>query len=447
MAIMVRYNTWKGLIFITEVAMQTRLDYKSDITDEIKLICDKYWARVNDSKNDFTYKCREISEEFGLRLSEVSKISKEHSTLIVLDCQCKDCGITKFCHTRSELAQLPDDWTCVECEVIRRKRIRDAEIAEEELLEQEEIEREQDLISLLRHHRRSQVQSIPSLDYLSKIDLFLLVAVIENIGISNLESSFALRSNAENLLSPSRALDVEILRYLCQKSLLLFNIEEAHHHIEFDDENNLEVDFFHMNFDFAYSNEQLHKLVNDTKEEKFKLALVKSPEYQEWGLNIQISECMRYLEKLCVMHGLPTINSKNMESLLSTCLSKYSVSEVYYLIWGAVKNASSYSNEPYITKKHASNAIYGNIQRRYEDVSEYNHKCGKYNRNSRFFQTTVEKVLFDRVYLVKDCGFNYTMDDLSAKYTPQQLTKSDSSTNLMNLYGSYVTSLTINFPK
>lgn len=131
----------QGANFTTEVAMQTKLDYKSDITDEIKLICDKYWARANDSKNDFTYKCREISEEFGLRLSEVSKISKEHATLIVLDCQCKGCGITKFCHTRSELAQLPDDWTCNECEVIRRKRIRDAEIAEEELLEQAEIER------------------------------------------------------------------------------------------------------------------------------------------------------------------------------------------------------------------------------------------------------------------------------------------------------------------
>ncbi len=82
-----------------------------------------------------------------------------------------------------------------------------------------------------------------------------------------------------------------------------------------------------------------------------------------------------------------------------------------------------------------------------EDVSEYNHKCGKYNRDSRFFQTTVEKVLFDRVYLVKDCGFNYTMDDLSAKYLPQPPIKSHSYTNLTNLYSSYVTSLTINVPK
>lgn len=443
---MISYNLCWGLIFTTEVAMQTKLDYKSDITDEIKLICDKYWARANDKKNDFVYTCREISEEFSLRLSEVSKISKDHSTLIVLDCQCKNCGITKFCHTRSELVQLQDDWMCDECEVTRRKRIRDEEIAEEKLLEQQEIERKRDLISLLRHYRRSQVQSIPSIDYLSKIDLFLLVAVIENIGISNLESPFALRSNAESLLSPSRALDVEILRHLCQKNLLLFNTEEAHHHIEFDDENNLEVDFFHMNFDFAYSKEQLHRLVAESKEEKLRLALVKNPEYQEWGRNIQISECMRYLKKRCLMNGLPTIDNENMESLLGMCLLKYSISKVYYLIWGAVESASSYSNKPNITKRHASNTIYGNIQKRYDDVSDQKLECRKFNRDSRLFQTTVEKTFFDRVYLVKDCGFNYTMDDL-ARYISEQPLKSHSYTNSMNLYGSYVASLTINLPK
>lgn len=73
--------------------MKTRLEYEPNTTEEIKSICEKYWLRADNRKNEFTYTCKEIAIEFNLKSGDITKFSKDNSRLLILDCNCKNCGI------------------------------------------------------------------------------------------------------------------------------------------------------------------------------------------------------------------------------------------------------------------------------------------------------------------------------------------------------------------
>ena len=96
--------------------VKTKIEYQSDITETNKLISERYWLRESDKRNGFIYTCKEIAQDFGLRHQDIPSIVKANAHLVVLDCQCINCGTTKICQTRSQLAQLNvDKWRCDTC--------------------------------------------------------------------------------------------------------------------------------------------------------------------------------------------------------------------------------------------------------------------------------------------------------------------------------------------
>lgn len=393
--------------------MRTRLEYKPNITEEIKCICEKYWLRADNRKNEFTYTCKAIAVEFNLKSVDIPKVSKDNSCLIVLDCHCENCGITNICRIRSDLIKLNlNNWTCNECEALIQQRIREDLLAEAERHRQEKIEAQETLITALKNYRRVQMQAIPSVEDISVIEHILLVAVVESMGSDDLQSILSLRNSRQVILSPSYRMDTEILKRLYRKNLLLIDAENSYHCVKMVGKDNFEIDFFQMNFDFAYDNNQLCQLIADSKSEQFKYSLVKNPEYKEWCQRIQLEECIKYLDKRAKMNSLlPNIGEK-MENLLIICLLKYSVSETYYMIWGAVESASAYFNKVNITRLHASNSIYGNIQRTYDKLVNRTLQNRQYNRDSKHPQSVIEKLLFDRIYEVENCGFACNIDEL-----------------------------------
>lgn len=259
--------------------METKIEYKSDATQEFKLICEKYWSLATDRKNSFIYTCREIGKEFGFSSNEISTIAKKHATLIILDCQCSSCGTHKTCCTRSELIQLSiNSWTCDDCRHQIQQLERRDYLIEAEKIRQQELEVKRNLIALLERHRQFQNLSIPSVKDISNIDHLLLVAVIESVGADNLETTISLRDNLQTPLSPLHRLDAKILRRLCSKNLLLFNTHDAEHYVEAGEQGDLKIDFFQINFNFAYNKAQLHQLIIDSKGEEFRNNLGESIE-------------------------------------------------------------------------------------------------------------------------------------------------------------------------
>ena len=200
--------------------VKTKLEYQPDITENNKLICEKYWLREGDKRSGFIYSCREIGQEFDFKHQDIPSIVKTNSHLVVLDCQCIDCGTTKICYTRSQLTQLKsDNWQCEDCWDALQKR-RDQEYLEYRL-KQDRLaeERRQADLEYINQCRSIQLSSIPSVTELNDVDKLLLAATIESIGAENLKTTVSLRDNLLLPLSPFSKLDEEILHHLFNPTL------------------------------------------------------------------------------------------------------------------------------------------------------------------------------------------------------------------------------------
>ena len=268
--------------------------------------------------------------------------------------------------------------------------------------------------------RETQLYSVPSLDNINTIDHYLLVTVLTCLGTDNLRSTISLSDSLDTQLSPSCSLDTKILDRLMRKNLLLVNIENSYGYVHANEDCLLQFDLFKMTFDFAYSPDQLQKLIIDSKDDASKKKLIHNPEYKEWCQDIQLEECVSYLTYCSKNNNLAPIIDAKMASLLNTCLLDYSVSEISCIIWEGVERASSYCNKPGIDKKRASESVYSNIQGMYEKIDSHSIENKKYSRDDAHPKSVPTKTFFDEIHGIEDCGFRHTVDDLLKQLQPHK---------------------------
>lgn len=405
------------------MAMKTKVAYKLDITEDAKNICDKYWLRIkNNSKNPFIYSCKEIGDEFGLTYREITRIAEDNAYLTILDCRCVNCSTVKICCNRTEfISSYLDSWECESCYLKAfYRRQQDSRRDGNESALQQQLIKENAFINQLIQFRQTQLYSVPSLDNINTVDHYLLVAVLTCLGTDNLRSTISLSDNLDTQLSPSYSLDTKILDRLMRKNLLLVNIENSYDYVHANEDCLLQFDLFKMTFDFAYSPDQLQKLIIDSKYDSSKKRLIHNFEYKECCQDIQLEECVSYLTYCSKNNNLAPIIDAKMASLLNTCLLDYSVSEIYYMIWEGVERASSYCNKPNIDKMRASNSIYGNIQKMYEKIDNQLIENKKYSRDDTHPKSVLTRTFFDEIHGIEDCGFRHTVDDLLKQLQPHK---------------------------
>lgn len=405
------------------MAMKTKVAYKLDITEDAKTICDKYWLRIkNNSKKPFIYSCKEIGDEFGLTYREITRIAEDNAYLTILDCRCVNCSTVKICCNRTEfIGSYLDSWECESCYLKAfYRRQQDSRRDGNERALQQQLIKENAFINQLIQFRQTQLYSVPSLDNINTVDHYLLVAVLTCLGTDNLRSTISLSDNLDTQLSPSYSLDTKILDRLMRKNLLLVNIENSYDYVHANEDCLLQFDLFKMTFDFAYSPDQLQKLIIDSKYDSSKKRLIHSFEYKECCQDIQLEECVSYLTYCSKNNNLAPIIDAKMASLLNTCLLDYSVSEIYYMIWEGVERASSYCNKPNIDKMRASNSIYGNIQKMYEKIDNQLIENKKYSRDDTHPKSVLTRTFFDEIHGIEDCGFRHTVDDLLKQLQPHK---------------------------
>ena len=406
------------------MTMKTKVAYKLDITEDAKTICDKYWLRIkNNTKNPFIYSCKEIGDEFGLTYREITRIAEDNAYLTILDCRCVNCSTAKICCNRAEfISPYLDSWECENCYLKAfYRRQQDSRRDGNESALQQQLIKENSFINQLMQFRQTQLYSVPSLGDIDIIDHYLLVAVLTCLGTDNLRSTISLSDNLNIPLSPSYSLDAKILDRLMRKNLLLVNIENSYDYVHANEDCLLQFDLFKMTFDFAYSPDQLQKLIIDSKDDLSKKKLIHNPEYKEWCQDIQLEECVSYLTYCSNNNNnLAPIVGAKMASLLNTYLLNYSVSEICCIIWEGVERASSYCNKPNIDKMRASNSIYGNIQKMYEKIDNQLIENKKCSRDDTHPKSVLTRTFFDEIHGIEDCGFRHTVDDLLKQLQPHK---------------------------
>lgn len=401
--------------------MKTTVAYKLDITEDAKTICDKYWLRIkNNTENPFLYSCKEIGDEFGLTYREVTKIAEDNAYLIILDCRCVNCSTAKICCNRTEFISLYlGNWKCENCYLKAfHRRLQDSRRDGTESALQQQLLKENSFINQLIQFRQTQLYLVPSLDNIDTIDHYLLVAVLTSLGTDNLRSTISLSDNLDTPLSPSYSLDTKILDHLMRKNLLLVNIENSYDYVHANEDCLLQFNLFKMTFDFAYSPDQLQKLIIDSKYDASKKKLTHNREYKEWCQDIQLEECVSYLAYCSKNNNLAPIVGAKMASLLNTCLLDHSVSDIYCIIWEGVERASSYCNKLGIDKKRVSESVYTNIQKMYEKIDNQLIENKKHSRDDTYPKSVLTRMFFDEIHGIEDCGFKHTINDLLKQLQP-----------------------------
>ena len=403
--------------------METKLEYQSDITETNKLICERYWLREGDKRSGFIYTCKEIGQEFDVKHQDIPSIVKINSHLVVLDCQCIDCGTTKVCYTRSQLTRLDlIRWRCDDCRAALEKRM-DQEYLEYRLKQDRfEEEKRQTALNYINQCRSIQLSSIPSVTELNDVDKLLLAATVESLGADNIRNTVSLRDNLSLPLSPFSKLDEEILQHLFNRNLLILAPENSYEYVTINEEKELEIDFYQAIFEFAYSIENLTEILINAKSKKNTSALVADSQFKSWCEKLQLGECLSYLITRSRLNYLAPPIGEKLVSILRSCLAECSVSTMHYIIWKSVENAAAYVQKPGITRRHASNSVSGNIERIFGKIHS-----GSWNRNKSFRdashpQSAMAKIFFDYVFGVDDGSFHYTIDELFSPYrSPRSL--------------------------
>ena len=388
--------------------MKTKLEYQLDITKINKEICEKYWLREKANKNSYVFTCKEIGEEYGFKHYEIPKIAKENAHILVLDCQCIDCGVTKNCKTRSELIHLDlDKWRCNKCLNELKEQ--------QERLEQEQ---QQAVIDALNNYRSEQESAIPPVGDLSLIDKLLLMAIFESIRADNLKTTLSLTDNLQRPLSPLSTMDERILEHLFKTNVLLLNPLDSLNYANIAESGEIDInlDYSQATFDFAYDVKEITNLTIKVKEKNPINDLIDNVTFKDWCENIQLAECISYLIERVRFNNLSPPLGEKMMSLLQSNLTTYSVAELCRIIWMAVESAFSYSNEPNITNKHASNSIYTILQSNIDKVANGIWQRKPFNREINLPESAISKVFFDDVFKIYDCGFKYTLNSLYDEY-------------------------------
>lgn len=254
------------------------------------------------------------------------------------------------------------------------------------------------------------------------------MAIVESLGSDNLKTSLSLTDNLERPLSPLYTMDETILEHLFKANILLLNPMDSldYTNITESGEVDINLDYAKATFDFAYDANDITSLRVEVKEQKTVNELIDNVIFKDWCENIQLAECVSYLIERARVNGLTPPLGEKMMSLLKASLTTYSVTELISLIWMAVESASSYSNKPNITNKHASNSIYTILQSNIDKVSNGIWKRKKFNRDTNLPESAISKVFFDNVFKVHDGSFKYRLDELFESLRVKQLPKESS---------------------
>lgn len=416
----------RDIVGISEVIMKTAIEFQAGITDKNKELCEKYWLREKDNKISYVFTCQSLSKEYGLKRSEITNIVKDNAYLKVLGCQCLDCGTTSECRTRFELTNLDtDSWRCDAC--LKAYKEQQEKEWREYLLVQERLEQERQkaVIGGLNNYRAEQEGAIPTLEELSLIDKLLLMAIVESLGSDNLKTTLSLTDNLERSLSPLYTMDETILEHLFKANILLLNPMNSLDYANITESGvvDINLDYSQATFDFAYDANDLTSLRVEVEEQKTINELIDNVVFKDWCENIQLAECVSYLIERSRVNGLTPPLGEKMMSLLKASLTTYSVAELRRLIWMATESASSYSNKPDITNRHASNSIYTILQGNIDKVSNGVWECKAFSRDSNLPESAISKVFFDDVFKVHDGSFKYRLNELFESLRANQLSK------------------------
>ena len=381
-------------------------DKLSHLTDEeIENLIERYY---DGEKNNF------LIDEYRIDIKSSSMLVKTFPLKIHLDKLCPFCNIPMNSYRESKSSYSSETIFCKECQHELDNTYCTCKICKDERLEKERIEQEkqqalfdmQRQIIIDRYLEDKEYQTdFEELDIQMKLYLSALLraSLSEDLQDINPITSSNLKLTP---ITPDSKYENKIITFLEENGLIIFSPNTALNSISIEDSKI--KGYYPLNATYRLNiskNEidiETDELLyfDDTEESDTELLL-------ELWLEIGLYECLEYLYVRLDEYNLPSqyIGNKTISSI-KEALNNFSISQVFYFIWNASKNAAAFYQKGNITKKHAVNLVAGNILRTMERAIAQNWDVSKYGRDYNYPQSIISEVFFNRVLKIGDRGFN-----------------------------------------
>lgn len=366
------------------------------LTDDVQFarICRTYWRQ--DGGGKFAFKVSDIAKTYDMKPRAVTKLVERSAYVSIATSACGICKGAFSYKTRSEFQEryLYAETTCVSCSEAKHKAI---------------AEKKKDILRRIRQAAEGKEVDFATLDLRCTI---YLLATIQALGNEHLNNIQPLSSSPPCALSPDSDYDQKILRHLIDKSLLLISMDTAKYAIELLEDDGHKVHVERSTFDLAFDQYQINELNNNFHNAITLYNIKQTPEFVELCKEIQLSECAGFLKSTLKDYQLPLSTGEKTQQVLSQCLERFSVAQIYTLIETATRDAAANYMRRLITKEQAANSVVAAISRNLEQPSADAPQVEPNSRSNKRPQSLLSRMFFNTALGTEDGGFNIPLHAL-----------------------------------
>jgi len=362
-------------------------------SNEKELICRAYW-KLND-EGKFEYPLSDIRSTLNLTVSNLASYVRKYSDAESETVKCVNCNAPYLYKSRRDFISHKEElvWECGVCNTNDSRPFLT----------------NQALTMANLSHKVFDADNLKNLKITDKV--FLMTALI-GLSDKGFNCTWSVDCLDNKALTPDAILDEAIIKRLLYLGLLNLpgNLSTLCNEL-------VELDDFllHLkaeNLEFSLPPIVLSKFLKDVDASSLKQQIVEDDDFLMLCKDVCLFECISFLLLQLNSHGFHFVPGEKTTIVLLKCLEDYSVGEVYLFIWKSVLNSSSYYLKENISRKHAANAVIGNIERQYERAIANEWEINGFRRNYHLPQSVLSRVIFNQILGTDDGCFKQKLSDL-----------------------------------
>ena len=253
-----------------------------------------------------------------------------------------------------------------------------------------------------------KTRPIVEVDSLPLDTAMYLLSLVRLGGSEDYGSVASLRALAGKL-SPTLELDLEILRHLYRAGFIAVDERSSLSSFRFDED---DISFYldsvrwHLNLGAGPHD---CRVVIDVMERVLRDRAWPSAWHSQWRSLwelIALHECLDYLARKMESYSLPFSPGDRTKQLFSLLIEDYAVSQIYYFIWAACRDAAADVQAGKYPHARAAETVLGKIQRRSEKARTAGWEIARYNREYKSPPSTLFDTYFLGLLQIGEDGFN-----------------------------------------
>lgn len=263
-------------------------------------------------------------------------------------------------------------------------------------------------ISIKRNIIISNNNKINEINYnkINDIDKIYLAAIIRGIEYNEIATNniiFETLDSSINKIGPTYGFEMEILRRLFKNSIISININSevsafTGNLVDGDFGEKYYINKVKYNLNINYMSNIVNPNINITKTNINEIYFL--------AREIILEECYEYLIYQMEKVKFTFTPGKTTKEVFEDLLDKFSLGQVYSIIYNSITNATRYYQEGKVTKKQAANSVITRCRSYGERVIANNWDLKVYSRPYECRQSLISELLFNRIIKIGDEYFS-----------------------------------------